>query len=108
MKKFIATVTKTWEYEIDIDETVWTDEYIENWASVFSPVNSLDDVVECLAIMKTDYNNGESMEGFCIPYINGKAPYVSDREKDFLSPDININIIQDGDHGIDVDVKEIE
>lgn len=108
MKKFKAIVTKTYEYEIEIDDKVWTDENIIIWESVFQPVNNLEDVVEKLALMKTRYENGEFMEGFGIPYINGKAPHIFEKDRTSITPDININIVIDGDYDPDVEVKEIE
>lgn len=107
MKKFKATVIKTYEYEIELDDNVWTSEEITNWASVFQEVSGLEDFAKSVAIMKSKYENGEFMEGFGIPYINGKAPYVRKDDESSLSPDININVIEDGDDCPYVVVEEM-
>ena len=105
MKKFKCEVTKTYNYEIEIDETVWTEEELKNWSEIFQDVDSLQDVVEILAMMKTNYDSGEFIEGFGIPKINGKIPFVwDDPDGNTVSKEININVL---DEDCDVDCEEI-
>jgi hypothetical protein len=76
MKKFKCKVTKEYEYEIDIDEVIWTNEDIKEWAEYFYPVNDIEDLARNLASMKTDYDEGDFIEGFGVPLINGKEPFT--------------------------------
>lgn len=103
MKKYKCEVIKTYEYEIEINENVWTAENLKKWSQVFSDVDNLEELAGILAEYKTWHKNGEFIEGFGVPYINGSAPYVSNDDE--LSPDININIVNESD--CDVDVCEI-
>lgn len=92
MKKYNVKLTKSYEYEIDIDENVWTDKQIKNWSKCFQNAETIEDIVEILACMKPNYLDGEFIEGFGII-----------EEED----DISIETIEDGD--IDyVEVNEIE
>lgn len=94
MKKFNCEVTKTYIYEIEMDDSVWTEEEIQTWGDYFQPVNDLQDIVEILAEMKTKYDAGEFIEGFGIPLINGKIPFIfGDPEGKQVNKDININTL---------------
>ena len=105
MKKFKCEVTKSYNYEIEIDESVWTGEELKNWSKVFQDVDDLQDIAEILAKMKTNYESGEFIEGFGIPKINGEIPFVwNDPEGKTVSKEININIL---DEYCDVDCEEI-
>jgi len=109
MKKFKCTVTKTYEYEIEIDEKIWTEETIKEWASAFYRADNLQEVAEHLAMMKTRYDDGDFIEGFGVPMINGKEPFMFNSEnKTSISKDININIIEDGDDYPEIESEEME
>lgn len=106
MKKFKCVVTKTYEYEISMDDKIWSEENINNWASVFYEADNLEDMVRHLARMKVQHEDGEYIEGFGIPYINGDIPYLNNAEDfSYISPDINIDIITYED--VDVEVEEM-
>jgi hypothetical protein len=105
MKKFRCTVEKTYTYEIEFDETIWTEDNIKNWSEIFYDADDLEDVAKILAGMKTNFEVGEFIEGFNIPMINGKEPYVSKDNIQYLSKDININIIDEDD--VHVECEEI-
>ena len=103
MKKFRCTVTKETTMEIEIDESVWTEEEIAEWQRHFYKADDLKEVVEHVATMKSECEDGDFIEGFGIPIINGKKPY------DFLNDDditTSINICNQSVY-IDVDVDEI-
>jgi len=102
MKKFKCTVERTYDYEIEFDETVWTPDELKNWSTVFATVDSLENLAEILAGYKPDYESGEFIEGFGIPMINGKEPFVFKNEE--INKDININILSTDQS---VDVEEI-
>ncbi len=107
MKRFKCVVTKTYEYEIEIDENVHTEEKLKNWSKYFCEVENLAEFAGELALRKTTHDRGKFIEGFGIPYINGEAPYVYKDYEDSLNPTININVIDESDYP-EVDVEEIE
>lgn len=59
--------------------------------------------MERLAAMKVSYEDGEFLEGFGIPLINGKKPY-SHLKDDQIEESINI---QNQEESVDVDVEEV-
>lgn len=63
--KFKVTVTRTDEYVIEVDETIWTPEEIKGWAKTFYPADDPEDIAKHLAgtIMYEGSGNG-FMEGF--------------------------------------------
>lgn len=75
MKKFKCTVTKETIMEIEIDDSIWTPKEIKNWSKSFYSADNLEEVVEYLAKMKSEHEDGEYIEGFGIPMINGHKPY---------------------------------
>ena len=66
-------------------------------------------MAEHLAMMKTRYDDGDFIEGFGVPMINGKEPFMFNSEdKISISKDININIIEDGDDYPEIESEEME
>lgn len=103
MKKFKCTVTREYEYEIEFDENVWTDEELKEWSSVFTDVDNLQELAELLAEYKTKYDSGEFIEGFGIPMINGKKPCVFGNPNPDIEKSVNINIIDESYVSVDSD-----
>ena len=99
MKKFRCTVTKETTMEIEIDESVWTEEEIAEWQKHFYEAEDLKAVVEHVATMKSEYEDGDFIEGFGIPMINGKKPY------DFLNDEDITTSINICDQSVDIDVN---
>lgn len=64
MTKFRVTVSREDTYEIEIDESVWTEEERENFAQVFWPVEELEDVAKDIACRLPVHSPGEFMEGY--------------------------------------------
>lgn len=75
MKKFKCKVTKETTMEIEIDNSVWTPEAIKEWSKSFYDADNLSEVVQHLARMKSEHEDGEFIEGFGISMINGQKPY---------------------------------
>jgi hypothetical protein len=103
LKKFKCTVTREYEYEIEFDESVWNEKELKEWSSFFQDVDDLEDLAEILAERKTRYNEGEFIEGFGIPMINGKKPYVFGNPNPDIEESVNINIISESYVSVDVD-----
>lgn len=64
MAKFKVTVVRTDEYEIDIDESVWTKEEIKEWGKIFWGGTSLRDVASALGEAWMKQGAGFFKEGF--------------------------------------------
>ena len=103
MKKFRCIVTKETTMEVEIDDSIWTDEYIAEWQKHFCDAENLEDIVGHIAKMKTEYEDGDFIEGFGIPLINGKKPYDYLKDDDITT---SINICNQSSD-IDMDVDEI-
>lgn len=103
MKKYKCTVTKETTMEIEIDESVWTDQEIEEWQKSFYEAINLDDIVKYIAKIKTEYEDGDFIEGFGIPLINGKKPYNYLKDTDITT---SINICNQSSY-TDVEVVEV-
>lgn len=107
MKKFEVTVTKTWDFEVEIDEKVWSDENIAEWRKVFFDIDSLEEAVEILATMFAEQGEGRLLEGFGIPMINNSAPFpqcLTEKGRSGVSKDISINALSED---IEADVIEV-
>ena len=49
MSKFKVDVTRTYEYEIEIDENVWNEQALKDWSELFSKVENSEDVAKYFA-----------------------------------------------------------
>lgn len=103
MKKFKCKVTKETTMEIEIDDSVWTPEAIKEWSKSFYDADNLSEVVQHLARMKSEHEDGEFIEGFGISMISGQKPYSY-----LTDDDINksTNICREETY-MDVDIDEI-
>lgn len=45
-KKYLVTVKRIDEYEIEVDETVWDEEALKNWSNAFYEVESVEELVK--------------------------------------------------------------
>jgi len=117
MKKFRCVVTRTDEYVIELDETVFTEEYMEEFRGVFYPFYSLDDHAEHLAKMQAIIGDDSFIEGYGHVLRDGKLPFSgADFDKDgaFLpeeqrrKPAQGINIIIEDEDECDVEVTEVK
>lgn len=103
MRTFKCTVTRETTMDITIDDSVWTDDEIEEWSKHFQDADDLEELVERLAVMKVNHEDGDFLEGFGIPLIDGKKPY-SYLKDDQIENSIDI---RNQEESIDVDVEEI-
>lgn len=103
MRTFKCTVTREATMDITIDDSVWTDDEIEEWSKHFQDADGLEELVGRLAAMKVNHEDGEFLEGFGIPLIDGKKPYLYLKD-DQIEDSINI---RNQEESIYVDVEEI-
>lgn len=83
IKKYKVEVIRTDEYEIEIDDSIWTDEQIEQWSLMFYETNDdsrQEDFVKHLSEAITTNGLRDGMEGFGFV----KQKYKNDEEDDFL------------------------
>ena len=65
MEKFTVTIIRTDEYEVHIDETVWTPEELKSWSKVFFDAPTPKEFAEYLAGAVMREGSGQGfMEGF--------------------------------------------
>lgn len=64
MARFNVTVVRTDEYEIEIDESVWTKDAIEDWGNIFWGGSSVEDVASSLGEAWMKQGAGYFKEGF--------------------------------------------
>ena len=65
MKKYKVEVTRKDSYEIEIDETIWTEEQIEHWSSIFFAAADTEDVANLLAMQLSKHGcDARAIEGF--------------------------------------------
>lgn len=64
MEKFKVVVTRTDEFEIQIDPAVWDTESLESWSQVFHDVQTREDVAKTLAERISLNFNATFFEGF--------------------------------------------
>ncbi|MFV8336460.1 hypothetical protein ACNQF7_10295 [Flavobacterium sp. RSP29] len=84
IKKYTIEVTRVDEYEIEIDDSIWTDERISSWSDSFFETDEdsrQEDFVKLLANALTHQDIKEGMEGF--GYV--KQKYHSMEEGDLLT-----------------------
>jgi hypothetical protein len=118
MKKFKCTVTRTDEFVIELDENVFTEEYMKEFREVFYPFYDLEDHAGHLAWFQAEHDDHPFIEGYGSVLRDGKLPYNfedynsdgSKKSEDELAkpcPGVNI-ITEDNRQDLDVEVKEIE
>lgn len=64
MKVFDTETKQTTEFRIEIDETVWTEQRLKEWAEVFYKVHDLDNFAEIIAESVILSGIGRFAEGF--------------------------------------------
>lgn len=104
MKKFKVQVEIIKEYEIEIDETVINDEFIEDFESVMYKLDDEDNKYKSIAhdiarIRACDY----SYEGYGYPLVNGKKSVIDDGQDN-----VGINFTKIDEDYCDVTVEELE
>ncbi len=61
--KLKTTLQREYVYEIEVDESIITEEFLKDWSNTFQDVETVEDFIEVLAIRLTT-QAGEFMEGF--------------------------------------------
>ena len=111
IRKFKGTVTRVNEYEIEIDDSIYTPEYLKAWEKSFYDAPEISDFVEHLAGTLTQYENDHrsQMEGFGIVrcfYSNGTPAYASADDK--YVNGLKVIIVQEDNSDMEIDIDEID
>ncbi|MEI2465113.1 hypothetical protein [Niallia taxi] len=102
MKSYHCRVEKVDKYIVELDETVFTEEWMEAFRQVWFPYYTLEQHAEHISYMRSVYGMRD-IEGYGIPLENGELPNWAD-EKD-VNKAINIKVISEDDN-IDIDVED--
>ncbi|WP_137743384.1 hypothetical protein [Robertmurraya siralis] len=104
LAKFKVRVTREDEYEIEFDEKVHNEEWMEQYRQVFYNYFSLEEHAEHIGQHRARFKD-PNIEGYGYVLVNGDNPtWRSDVE---LTKSINIKIVSE-DENVEVDVYEID
>ena len=119
MRKFKCIVTRTDEYEIEVDETIVNQDWMADFGKSFFEVDGVEDLAENIATMQARYGSDmDFIEGYGYITRDGELPFSSrdyddkgnllpiDKQR-VASKEFNINIISE-DEDLYVVVDEIE
>jgi len=104
MKRFKCIVTRIDEYEIELDENIINEEWMEDYRKYFQDLYTLEELAHYLAQYQARFPSDEFIEGFGNVKRNGFLSALSRNETP--APGINIKIISQDDD-CDVDVEEM-
>lgn len=93
-KKFKCKIEIVSEYEIELDENYFDEEFMKHFRKYFGDFYDLEQHAEYIAERKA--KGDVSVEGYGIPYVDGKPPFGKEKDK-ALNPAINIKIIKEDD-----------
>lgn len=106
MKRFKCKVERTDEYIIEFDEDIWTEELMAEFREMFFPLHTLEEHAEQVAQMRARFPDNSFYEGYGVPKVNGKIPWLI-REENYEDSGVNI-IIESEDEDIYIDVEELD
>lgn len=95
IKKYNVEVVRTDEYEIEVDETIWTQEAIDLWSETFFEAENVDDLVKYLSEALSQKEEPGYMEGFGFV----KQKYAGNEDSPFVIQTRNEKyIVQDHEY----------
>ena len=105
MRKFKVKVERIDEYEIEFDEDIINQEFMDSYKKFFSDIDTLKEHAENIAQFRARFGE-RFIEGYGNPMVNGRLPWMVE-EKD-AQKGINIKVISEDDFNeMWVEVKEI-
>ena len=104
MRKFKCEVITTNTYEIELDETILNEEWMNDFSQYFFDVGNLEEVAEHLAWSRSVHKDNH-IEGIGYYLQNGKSPFFIEEDKT-INTAVNINIRSE-DKDVEVDIIEI-
>ncbi|QKS71675.1 hypothetical protein FLK61_34180 [Paenalkalicoccus suaedae] len=103
MKSFNCEVERIDEFIVSVDESLFTEEYMEAFRSVYFDYYTIEEHVEHIANMRARFGR-RHIEGYGIPLENGKVPYWAKNPEE-VNHHINIVVVAE-DHHCEVDITE--
>ena len=91
LKKFTVEVTRTDEYEIEIDTDVWNQERIDQYSESFSEVEDIDDIVMEVARGISHQGKNKFIEGFGFVKQKAHRSEPGDLNTQYFSRGIKVN-----------------
>ena len=108
IKKFKAVVTKIYDFEVEFNDEVWNEKNIAEWKKTFYEADTLEEVAEIFASMFANQGEGEFLEGFGVPMINGSVPFpqiLTAKGCKQVTNDINVIGFSEDE---EIEVEEVE
>ncbi|MCG3089154.1 hypothetical protein [Sporosarcina cyprini] len=108
MEAYKCEVERTDRYEIEFDENVCNEQWMEDFRSVFYDFYDLEEHARHIAQFRARFGSRE-IEGYGVPLENGQVPYWARGEsyEGRVNYAINIKILsEDDDIYIDTDLIE--
>ncbi len=107
MKKFNVVVTRTDEYEKEVDENVWNEKELADWSKTFHHVSDQWDVAQDLAERVIRQGHSEFIEGYGhIAAFRKKDGYEYHSYTKSKCPGIKLTVISE-DEDYQTEVKEL-
>lgn len=110
-KKFKVTVIREDQYEIEFDETVFDEEFIQHFKKYFYDFDNLKDHAEHIAQFRARFGE-RFIDGYGLPLVNGKIPstaHMNEDELKYVNHGLNINIISEDDLDcLEIEAEEVE
>ena len=117
MKKFKCTVTRTDDFVIELDENVFTEEYMKEFRDVFYQFHDLEDHAKHLAWVQAQFGDDRFIEGYGSVLRDGELPFSFEdynadgskkKDDELVKPAPGVNIItKNNSEDCEVEVKEI-
>lgn len=104
IRKFRCEVTRVDEYEIELDDEVLNEEFLNEFSKYFYEFDTLEEHAEYIAEFRARFGE-RFIEGYGSPLVNGKKPYF-EQEK-YVNKAINIKVISEDDD-CEVEVEELD
>jgi hypothetical protein len=109
MRKFRCKVTRIDEYEVELDENIFNQEFIEHFKKYFFDYETLEEHAKHIAQFRARFGE-RFIEGYGIPKVNGKLPFIArinKKDLESVNHGLNINILNE-DNDCEVEVEEIQ
>ena len=105
MRKFKVKVERIDEYEIELDENIINEEFMEHYKEYFLDIDTLEEHAENIAIFRARFGE-RFIEGYGNPMVNGRLPFMEKEEN--VQKGINIKVINEDDFdNMYIEVEEI-
>lgn len=110
MKKYKVKVIREDEYEVEFDESVFDEEFIDDFKEYFYDLDTLEEHAEHIAQFRARFGE-RFIEGYGSPKVDGELPIIAaqfEKELKHVNFGLNINVISEDDFDrMEIEVEEI-